>query len=76
MKYRVLTLLGVLALSAGVFIQAQDYDDIYYDASKTSGSTKAAKVTTPAKTVAVYGEVPERYKAVSIILAFWGQSYE
>jgi hypothetical protein len=65
MKYRVLTLLGVLALSAGVFIQAQDYDDIYYDASKTSGSTKAAKVTTPAKTVAVYGEVPERYKAVA-----------
>jgi hypothetical protein len=61
MKYRFYALIGLLALSAGAILQAQDYDDIYYDASKSSASTKA-KVAQPAKTVAVYGEVPERYK--------------
>lgn len=63
MKYRVLSFLGLLALTAGSLTQAQDYDDIYYNASspKTTES-KTVKVTTPAKTVAVYGNVPEKYK--------------
>ena len=61
MKYRVFALLGVLALGAGAVLQAQDYDDIYYDASKSTTKVKT-KVETPAKTVSVYGEVPEKYK--------------
>lgn len=65
MKYRLFTLLGLLALGAGSVIQAQDYDDIYYDAGKTSSTVKA-KVEAPAKkTVAVYGEIPENYKVVA-----------
>ncbi len=62
MKYRILTMVGLLALSAGAFLQAQDYDDIYYDAAK---STKTTKVVKPAKTVAVYGEVPDTYKVAA-----------
>ena len=62
MKYRILGLLGVMALTAGSLL-AQDYDDIYYDASKAPKTTKV-KVETPVKTAAVYGEVPERYKVV------------
>ena len=42
-------------------IQAQDYDDIYYDASKSS-KVKVVSVEQPVKTIAVYGEVPEKYK--------------
>jgi hypothetical protein len=61
MKYRLLSLLGLLALGAGSILQAQDYDDIYYDASKS----QAVKVVTPAKTVSVYGEVPETYKVAA-----------
>lgn len=60
MKYRVFALLGMMALSAGAMLQAQDYDDIYYDASKSTKTvTKTAK---PAKTEAVYGKVPEKYQ--------------
>lgn len=62
MKYRFLALIGLLALSAGAVMQAQDYDDIYYDASKSASATKATKQS---KTVSAYGEVPERYKAVA-----------
>ena len=63
MKYRIFTLLGLLALSGGMLLQAQDYDDIYYDASTSKkGEAKTTKVTKPAKTIAVYGEVPEKYK--------------
>lgn len=65
MKYRFLTLLGLLALTSGAVLQAQDYDDIYYDASKPKTTTTKAKVTTNAKTVAVYGEVPENYKVAA-----------
>ena len=64
MKYRIFTLLGLLALGAGSVLQAQDYDDIYFDASKSTGAVKT-KVETPAKTVAVYGEVPDKYKVVA-----------
>ena len=62
-KYRVFALLGVLALTSGS-LYAQDYDDIYYDASKSvTTETKAkTKVVKPTKTIAVYGEVPETYK--------------
>lgn len=69
MKYRVFALMGMLAIAAGSLIQAQDYDDIYYDASKsTTGETKSSKSTkamTPTRTVAVYGEVPERYSVTA-----------
>ena len=65
MKYRILTLVGLLALSAGSFLQAQDYDDIYYDGSKSTTGTKKTKVETPVKTVAVYGEVPDTYKVAA-----------
>ena len=59
MKYRVFALLGMMALGAGAFLQAQDYDDIYYDASKSTTAVKTAKSE---KTQAVYGKVPEKYK--------------
>ena len=62
MKYRIFTLLGLLALGGGSFLQAQDYDDIYYDASKSKPTTT---VVTPAKTVAVYGDVAETYKVAA-----------
>lgn len=67
MKYRVFALLGVLALSAGSILQAQDYDDIYYDASKsktteTKAKNKAAKSS---KTAVLYGEVPEQYRVAA-----------
>ena len=66
MKYRIITLVGLLALSAGSILQAQDYDDIYYDGSKsTTTKTKKTTVVTPAKTVAVYGEVPDNYKVAA-----------
>ena len=61
MKYRIYAFVGLLAMSAGAILQAQDYDDIYYDASKSTTKTKT-KAVQPTKTVAVYGEVPERYK--------------
>ena len=65
MKYRILGLLGVMALTAGS-LQAQDYDDIYYDASKAQTTkTKKVKVEKPVKTTAVYGEVPEKYQVVA-----------
>ena len=63
MKYRFLALFGLLALSAGAVMQAQDYDDIYYDASKSASAT--TKVVKQSKTVSAYGEVPERYKVVA-----------
>ena len=61
MKYRVLAMVGVLALSAGAILQAQDYDDIYYDASKSTTTAVKAKTSKSAKTVVVYGDVPEKY---------------
>ncbi|MBQ9555949.1 MAG: hypothetical protein IJV05_06975 [Muribaculaceae bacterium] len=61
MKYRVFALLGALALGAGAILQAQDYDDIYYDASKSTTTQATTSKAKPAKTVAVYGEVPDRY---------------
>ncbi len=62
-KYRVFALLGVMALTAGS-LMAQDYDDIYYDSSKSSkNATK--KVEKAAKTTVIYGEVPEKYKVVA-----------
>ena len=66
MKYRIFTLLGLIALGAGL-VQAQDYDDIYYDASKSKNAktVKAIKAETPAKTTAVYGDVPEKYKVAA-----------
>lgn len=60
MKYRVFALLGMMALSAGAILQAQDYDDIYYDGSQST--KKVVKTVKPAKTEAVYGTVPEKYK--------------
>ena len=63
MKYRIFTLVGLLALSAGSFLQAQDYDDIYYDASKSTKGTKT-QVITPAKTVAVYGLCEEQMSLI------------
>ena len=59
MKYRVLAFLGLMALGAGFLLQAQDYDDIYYDASKAPKPKTTIKAEKPVKTVAVYGEVPE-----------------
>lgn len=65
MKYRVLAFLGLLALGAGSLVQAQDYDDIYYDASKAPKAATKTKVEKPVKTIAVYGEVPTEYKVVA-----------
>jgi hypothetical protein len=63
MKYRIFTLLGLLALGAGALMQAQDYDDIYYDAKKSSNV--AVKPDKSSKTVAVYGDVPDNYKVAA-----------
>ena len=65
-KYRVFALLGMLALTAGS-LQAQDYDDIYYDASKsvTAETKTKTKVVKPTKTIAVYGEVPDKYQVAA-----------
>ena len=60
MKLRVLSLLGVLALGAGTVIQAQDYDDIYYDGSSTT--TEVKQETKRVETAKVRTEVPTRYK--------------
>ena len=66
MKYRVLTFLGLMALSAATIVQAQDYDDIYYDATSSKLTEgKTVKVVKPAKTIAVYGDVPETYKVAA-----------
>ena len=65
MKYRIFALMSMLALTAASVLQAQDYDDIYYDASKSTTSAKSVKVTKPTKTVVVYGEVPEQYKVAA-----------
>ena len=66
MKYRIFALMSMLALTAASVLQAQDYDDIYYDASKSvTTNAKSVKVTKPVKTVAVYGEVPEQYKVAA-----------
>ena len=66
MKYRIFTLLGLMALSAATLVQAQDYDDIYYDASSSKTTQgKTVKVEKPVKTIAVYGEVPETYKVTA-----------
>ena len=61
-KYRVLSMVGIMALTAGS-LSAQDYDDIYYDASKSK--TVEIKTSTPAKTTVIYGDVPEKYKVVA-----------
>ena len=60
-KYRIFAVMGVIALTAGSLF-AQDYDDIYYDASKSKTVEIKTKKSTPAKTVVVYGDVPEKYK--------------
>lgn len=65
MKYRVLAFMGILALTAGTLLQAQDYDDIYYDASKSTSGTVKTSAKKPTKTVAVYGTVPEQYKVAA-----------
>ena len=66
MKYRILTLLGLMAISVATIVQAQDYDDIYYNASSSNSTeAKTSKVVKPAKTIAVYGEVPETYKVTA-----------
>lgn len=66
MKYRIFALMSMLALTAASVLQAQDYDDIYYDASKSvTTNAKSVKVSKPAKTVAVYGEIPEQYKVAA-----------
>ena len=65
MKYRFFPMLGLMALLAAPLAQAQDYDDIYYDASSAPKEVKTVKVNKPAKTVAVYGEIPDRYKVAA-----------
>lgn len=66
MKYRIFALMGLMAMLSAPLVQAQDYDDIYYDASSTSKETTTViKAQKPTKTVAVYGEVPERYKVAA-----------
>ena len=62
MKYRVFAMLGMLALTAGSVL-AQDYDDIYYDASKSASGT--TKVDKKSKTVVVYNDVPDKYKVAA-----------
>ncbi len=65
MMYRIFSLLGLMALTAGSLAQAQDYDDIYYDASKSATTTTKVKAEKPSKTVVVYGDVPEKYQVAA-----------
>lgn len=44
--YRVFALFGVLAIGASAMVQAQDYDDIYYDSSKSKKPVVKAKIVT------------------------------
>ena len=60
-KYRILAMVGMMALATGSML-AQDYDDIYYDASKSKTVEIKSKSSKQPKTVAVYGNVPEKYK--------------
>ena len=71
MKYKVLSMMGVLALSAGALVHAQDYDDIYYDGSSTTSTVKedsktAVVVRTPRRATTqllpANADVPARYK--------------
>ena len=71
MKYKVLSMMGVLALSAGAWVHAQDFDDIYYDGSSTTSTVKedaktAVVVRTPRRAttqlLAADYDVPARYK--------------
>ncbi len=52
--------MGVLALCAGTVIQAQDYDDIYYDGS--SKATEVKQETKKVETVKTRTQVPTSYK--------------
>ena len=60
-KYRILAMVGMMALATGSML-AQDYDDIYYDASKSKTVEIKSKSSKQPKTVAIYGNVPEKYK--------------
>jgi len=64
MKYRVLALMGIMALSAGSLVLAQDYDDIYYDGSETTTIVKTTDAPRAQARQAsiVYSEVPTKYK--------------
>lgn len=52
--------MGVLALCAGTVIHAQDYDDIYYDGSKST--TEVKQETKKVETTRVRTQVPTTYK--------------
>lgn len=65
MKYRIFALFGLLAMAAGSLAQAQDYDDIYYDASKDTATKVKIKAEKPVKTTALYGNVPDQYKVAA-----------
>lgn len=52
MKYKVLAF-GLLALFASTVIQAQDYDDIYYNGSSSSTKSTTVKVKPATKTTVV-----------------------
>ena len=60
MKFRVLSLMGVLALCAGTVIHAQDYDDIYYSGSNTT--TEVKQETKKVETAKTRTQVPTSYK--------------
>lgn len=49
MNYRLTALLGVGLLSLGTLVQAQDFDDIYYDGSESPKPTEKV-ITTPVRT--------------------------
>ena len=65
MNYRLTALLGVGLLSLGTLVQAQDFDDIYYDGSESPKPTEKV-ITTPVRTSqvssATMGTTPRRYR--------------
>ena len=65
MNYRLTALLGVGLLSLGTFVQAQDFDDIYYDGSESPKPTEKV-ITTPVRTSqvssATMSTTPRRYR--------------
>lgn len=67
MKYKFFALMGVLALSAGPFVHAQDYDDIYYDGATQVEKAKVTEVKTPRRATVTHvvtsnSDVPASYK--------------
>ena len=69
MDNRLTALLGIGLLSLGMHLQAQDYDDIYYDGSESNKKTEKV-ITTPVRSSRVstttISTTPRKYRIPAI----------